>query len=105
MKLVNKIENKIENWLTRIISKAVLDTKIEDRVRVAIEKLRYDYLPHGACWMCSMPVSRSGGYSMWKGKMFCTDNCFEKYRSLIQLPNESYRYIEGEPVEVFKPNK
>ena len=96
---------KIKNWLANIVREAIQEviknSPIEDRVGMEIEKLRYDYLPHGACWMCSLPISRTGGYIMWTGKMFCSDICLEKYHSLMQKPNENYKLLDGQPVEVF----
>lgn len=100
---MKKLKLKIEKWLNNIIVNAINSTKIEERVGVAIEKLRYDYLPHGACWMCSMPVSRTKGYSMWRGRMFCTEQCLEKYAGLVSKPSEDYKIIDGDVVEVFKP--
>lgn len=97
------IKTKIENWLKELIISSIKSAKIEERVGSAIEKLRYDYLPHGACWMCSMPVSRGKGYSMWRGRMFCSEQCLEKYSGLIAKPDEDYKIIDGDIVEKFNP--
>lgn len=102
---MKNFKKTIEAWSTGIIiqavAKAIAVAPIENRVAAEIEKLRYDYLPHGACWMCSMPVSRKGGYQMWQGKMFCTDACLHKYAGLMQKPDENFKYIQGHPVEIF----
>lgn len=107
---MKRIKNKIKTWLSSVVVEAIKSAPIEQRVGEEIEKLRYDYLPHGACWMCSMPVSRKGGYEMWTGKMFCTRNCTEKYASLIQKPDNSFQYMKSvdgtlHPVEVFTPKQ
>lgn len=98
-----KYKARIEAWLQSVIRKEIANTDIEGRVGKEIEKLRYDYLPHGACWLCSMPVSRSRGYYMWTGKMFCTETCLKKYAQLIQKPDGSGKYLHGQLVEEFKP--
>ena len=97
----------IKKWFVDLITKAVADAvskaPIEARIAESIEKLRYDYLPHGACWMCSMPVSRTGGYQMWRGKMFCTEECLKKYAGLTEHPQENYKILNGDSIEVFPP--
>lgn len=40
---------------------------------------------------------------MWRGKMFCQDSCFDKYKQIIQKPDENYKMFDGDPVEVFNP--
>ena len=106
------MKDKIENYLNKLIIKAVTSAfsqiRIEDRVGVAIEKLRFDFLPHGACWMCSLPLSRGRGYFMWMGKMFCTNTCLRKYYGLMQVPDgtpTSLKAPDGlqHPIEVFEP--
>ena len=104
-KLENTIKKLIINATLEGVSKASIDQSVASVVAAEVEKLRYDYLPHGACWMCSMPVSRRRGYSMWKGKMFCTEQCLRKYHSLMQNPANRNRTLEGEPIEEFKPNE
>lgn len=98
---------KIKQWLTSVVKESINEINIAEIVRTqtekSIEKIRYDYLPHGACWFCSMPISRTNGYQMWRGKMFCQDSCFNKYKQIIQKPDENYKMFDGDPVEVFNP--
>jgi hypothetical protein len=105
---MKKIKQKIKEFFKEVVKEAVKESDINKQVAESIEKLRYDYLPHGACWMCSMPVSRSGGYDMWMGKMFCKEQCASKYSSLMQNPDQSFKYLPDNkgaqhPVESFQP--
>lgn len=101
------ILNKIEKWLKNTIKEAVESLNLEKLVKLqveeSIEKLRFDYLPHGACWLCSMPVSRKGGYTMWQGKMFCNKTCFDKYSQIVQKPDDKHFMFNGDPIEIFNP--
>ena len=106
------MKERFEQWLTTIVQKGIesiidtklnsIDTKVGSTIKQEIEALRHEYLPHGACWFCSNPVSRGSGYRMWQGKMFCTENCLTKFHGLIQHPDNNYVHLDGEPILVFK---
>lgn len=94
------IQNKIDSFINMIATK--LFAKLDERITKLIKEDRYSWLPHGSCWLCSHPISRDGGYSSWRGRLFCDRQCVERFSQLISHPSESYRVIDGDPVETVK---
>jgi hypothetical protein len=99
---MKKIVNKIKAFFNDHFKG--LEHNLEQHITSEIERLIkeevYANLPHCACWLCSNPIRRGGGYLSWRGRVFCCQQCLDKFSQLISKPNEDYQYLYGDPIEV-----
>lgn len=105
------MKNYIKKYITDPIIEAIIkrtsdfEKKVEERIEKLIKEESYSWLPNGSCWLCTHPVSRKGGYITWLGRMFCGEQCLEKFHSLVSKPDESYKSFAGEKINTITPNE
>lgn len=97
---MKKLKSIIRQFLINIIHEEL--KPLDEKITYANEYIRK--LPIAICWYCGEGIGRDTSRVNYMGKNFHSEAmpCFKNYLRIIEHPDESYKYIKGEPVKTYK---
>lgn len=93
------MREKIKEFITSILQE-VLEKELK-KVDITLEK-KILSAPFAYSFMDGIPIKKGAGYYVYMGKFFASEEEVTKYRKVKELPDDSTKIIDGEPLKFFR---